>query len=316
LADSPDLTITDRLRAFATAFDREFERLLAADADVPPRLAEAMAYSALAPGKRVRPYVVCRAHALCGGMDPRKTTAGRDVGRRDQAWSVAVLPIAAAIECVHAFSLIHDDLPAMDDDDLRRGRPTNHVKFGEAMAILAGDALLALAFELVARDAPDGSDVRRMTLELARGAGWAGMIGGQAADVLAETEPPDAAIVDYIHTRKTARLFQASARLGSIAAAAPDATIDALGRYGLQLGRAFQIADDLLDVTASSEQIGKATGKDASAGKQTYPRCVSIAETRRLAARAAADAIAALDEFGPAADDLRALARFVVDREA
>ncbi|HEY3243646.1 MAG TPA: farnesyl diphosphate synthase [Phycisphaerae bacterium] len=305
MMSAPAFSIADRLTEFAVRFDEQFAKYLAPVGEVPPRLAEAVAYSALAPGKRVRPYLVCRSYALCSDGSAEVASATLEL---------QAVPLAAAIECVHAFSLVHDDLPAMDDDDLRRGRPTNHVKFGEGLAILAGDALLALAFELIARHAPTPERAARLTLELARGAGWSGMIGGQAADIMGEDAAPDPELVAFIHARKTARLFEASCRLGAIAAGARHETEAALASFGDQLGRAFQIADDLLDLTASSEQMGKATGKDAGAGKQTYPRCFGVTESGRRAARASAQAIAALDVFGPPADDLRALARFVVER--
>jgi geranylgeranyl diphosphate synthase type II len=286
----------DCLRKFATEFDREFARLLQPPEDVPPILAEAMRYSALSPGKRIRPYLVARCCELAGGS-------------RSGVWYVG-----AAVECIHAFSLIHDDLPAMDNDDLRRGRPTCHRKFGEAIAILAGDALVMLAFELLVRHGPDPVRVPQLILSLAKGSGWSGMIGGQAADVLGENEPPSIERARYIHERKTAALFEASCRMGSIAGGGTDDAISALAAYGKHLGQAFQITDDLLDVTSTAQLMGKRVGKDASASKQTFPQCVGMERSRAAAREGANEAVAQIVSFGEHADDLRALATYVVDR--
>ena len=285
------------LHQFAAEFDPRFEAMVSPSEDVPGELLEAVRYSALAPGKRIRPFLVVRCCELAGG-------------KRDAAWAAA-----AAIECIHAFSLIHDDLPAMDDDDSRRGQPSCHKKFGEATAILAGDALVVLAFELLVRHAADAGMAAKMVLELARGAGWSGMIGGQAADILGQSQPPTLSLAEYIHQRKTARLFETACRLGPIAGRASTAKIDALGHFGQMLGRAFQIVDDLLDVQARADDVGKRVKKDAQAGKQTFPRCVGI-DGSRDAARAACDAaVTALHPFGTDAADLCALARYVVDRD-
>jgi len=255
-----------------------------------------MRYSLLAPGKRLRPYLTCRCCCLAGG---------------DEA---SAYPVAAAVECVHAFSLIHDDLPAMDDDDVRRGQPACHVRFGEATAILAGDALLALAFELVAGATASQRLAGLLTLELARAVGTAGMIGGQAEDLAGEQHPPDQALTELIHLRKTARLFECACRLGAMLADNEGRAREALGDYGRHLGLAFQATDDLLDATATAEQLGKPTGKDAGRGKQTLVRCVGIEESRRRAAVYVDQAVAALAPFGPQADDLRELARYVLRR--
>ncbi len=286
----------ERLRAFAAKFDRRFDAYLTPAHGVPPELPAAMRYSALAPGKRLRPYLVTRCCELVGG----------ETG--------TVWPVAAAVECVHAFSLIHDDLPAMDDDDLRRGQPTCHRKFDEATAILAGDALVVLAFELLTREVADRDVASRLVLELASGTGWAGMIGGQAADVHGQSKPPSLEQVKYIHAHKTARLFETACRLGAIAGHADAGKLASAGRYGQMVGRAFQIADDLLDVTAGPTALGKDVGKDAMAGKQTFPRCVGVEGSRAAARNAVETAIAALGVFGPEADDLRELAEYVVDR--
>ena len=286
-----------RLSDFALKFDPAFASLLDPPPGVPPRLAEAMRYSALAPGKRFRPYLVVKSCELAGGT------------------FADALPPAGAIECIHAFSLVHDDLPAMDDDDLRRGRPTNHVVYGEAMAILAGDALLALAIELVARHVSDPARAGRIAAELARGTGWQGMIGGQVADIEGQNEPLDLNRVRYIHEHKTAALIAAACRVGAIAGGADAQTIERLGTYGESVGLAFQIADDLLDVTSSAGVLGKAVGKDAVAGKQTYPGCVGLEASRRAGLAAVEAAVSALAPFGHRAGELEELARFCVRRE-
>ncbi len=294
--DSTRASLSGRLADFAAEFDRRFEEYLTPDGDVPPLLLEAIRYSALAPGKRLRPYLVVRCCELAGGAGAK-------------AW-----PVAAAVECIHTFSLIHDDLPAMDDDDLRRGLPTCHRKFGEAAAILAGDALMVFAFELLARHVEDARLASGVIRELSRAAGWAGMIGGQSADVIGETEPPDLELAGYIHERKTAALFEVSCRLGAMIGGATQAEADRLARFGQMLGRAFQIADDLLDVTATQEVIGKQVRKDLGSGKQTFPRCVGIERSRLAARKTVEAAVAHLEGFAERADNLRALARYVVDR--
>lgn len=285
-----------RLQVFAAQFDAHLNDYLQTTSDVPSELLEAVRYSVLAPGKRIRPYLVVRCCELVGGS-------------RDDAW-----PVAAAVECVHAFSLVHDDLPAMDDDDVRRGRPTTHKQFGEAMAILAGDALVVLAFELLARHVLDRHLAGEMVLELAERTGWAGMIGGQAADIAGQSQDPSLDRTRYIHERKTAALFEGACRLGALAGRGTAADLAALGRFGRCLGRAFQIADDLLDVTSTAEKLGKKAGKDGGAGKQTYPRCVGV-EQSRIAAKAAADAaIAEIAGYGTAAGDLREIAVYAASR--
>ena len=285
-----------RLKTFTVEFDRRFDRLLKPAGEVPPELLEAMRYTALLPGKRLRPYLVTRCCELVGGD-------------RSDTWHVG-----AAIECVHAFSLIHDDLPAMDDDDLRRGRPSSHKQFGEALAILAGDALATLAFELLVRHSPNEQTAARTVLALADGAGWSGMIGGQTADVLGEAKPPSLALATYIHERKTASLFETACKLGAIVGGAEESAIAVLGRFGKLLGRAFQVADDLLDLTSTTDAMGKRVGKDAAAGKQTFPRCVGTKRSEEAARTCAEQAVAHLAPFDSEANDLRALANYVVDR--
>ncbi len=262
--------------------------------DVPPRLREAMGYSLFAGGKRLRPALVFAAGQLFGAKE-----------------DTLVVP-AAAIECVHTFSLVHDDLPAMDDDDLRRGKPTSHKVFGEAMAILAGDALLALAFEILTVGAPARSAA--MVRELAAATGASGMIGGQVADIEGERQEVTEARVRYVHERKTAALIAAACRLGVIAADGCDADLSALGHYGYHLGLAFQLCDDALDATATAQQLGKRAGKDTQAGKQTMVRLTGVEACLAAARREIDQAASALDPYGLAAEPLRALGEFVIQR--
>jgi geranylgeranyl diphosphate synthase type II len=262
----------------------------------PAPLAEAMRYALLAPGKRLRPTMVLLAAEACGG----------DIG--------AAMPAACAVEMVHAYSLVHDDLPAMDDDDLRRGRPTCHVKFGEALAILAGDALLTLAFETLAREIRPDALAGRCCLELARAAGATALVGGQADDLAAERFGGDAATLEAIHRRKTGAMFLVSLRLGGLCAGGDGEQLAALDAYGKSIGLAFQIVDDLLDEAGDEAAVGKRLNKDAGRGKLTFPRLWGVEESRRRAAALVSEASAALAHFGSAADGLEALARYVLER--
>jgi geranylgeranyl pyrophosphate synthase len=291
-----DEDIRTQLQEAAEGVNGALAACLSKCAGVSPRLVEAMRYSLESGGKRLRPALVLWSCELCGG---------------EQAVAV---PAAVAVECIHTFSLIHDDLPAIDDDDTRRGRPSNHTVFGEAMAILAGDGLLALAFEILARDIREPALAAAMVREVAVATGTQGMIGGECADVEGESAEPDAALVRRIHAAKTGCLIAVSCRLGAMAARAGDEEIAALDAYGRSLGLAFQEADDLLDATGDAASAGKPVGKDAGAGKQTYVRIVGIDEARRMAVAAADEAVASLAPFGPRASRLAALARYVVER--
>lgn len=265
--------------------------------DAPKAAVEPLQYALAGRGKRLRPTLTIEAAMACGG-------------RADDA-----LPAAAAVELVHTFSLVHDDLPAMDDDDLRRGRPTVHKQFDEAAAVLAGDALSAMAFEVLAIGYAERPNVAAATVrELARATGVVGMIGGQALDIAGENRRLDLDSLRDIHARKTGALLASACVLGGLAVAADDATIGRLRRFGQQLGLAFQIADDVLDVTATAEATGKATGKDATAGKNTYPSLVGLDEARRMADEAADAAVAELDPLGEKASGLQLLARFAARR--
>jgi geranylgeranyl pyrophosphate synthase len=265
----------------------------------PPRLVEAIQYSLTAGGKRLRPALVLEAARACGGGDPP---------------GPAVVTAAVAIELVHTFSLVHDDLPAMDNDDLRRGRPTNHKVFGEAMAILAGDAMLAMAFELIATDVPDAPVATALVRELSHATGPGGMIGGQVLDMAAENQALTRPQLEAVHAAKTGALLTAACRLGAIAAEASDAQRAAVTTFGRHIGLAFQIVDDVLDVTATPEELGKATHKDADRGKNTYPQLLGMAGSKAAAAEQLALGLTALEPLGAAAGGLRSLAKFVVER--
>ncbi len=265
--------------------------------DLAPGLIDAMRYATLGGGKRIRPMLTCAT----------AQSLGADCAR-------AFAP-ACAVEFVHAYSLIHDDLPAMDDDDLRRGRPTVHVAFDEATAILAGDALQTLAFETLISDASIAPDARiAMVGVLARAAGWYGMVGGQTLDMAATGRTISPGELEQLHRAKTGALLSASVELGAIAAGASDARRAALREFGASIGLAFQIVDDLLDVTQATEHIGKQSGSDAAVGKNTFPGLLGIDAARARARALHADAISALERIGIEAGPLHALARRVVER--
>lgn len=289
------------LAPITKAVDAYLPQALAIAEPCPPRLREAMAYSLLAPGKRLRPaLVVLACEAMGGTLD-------------------AALPAAAAVEMVHCYSLIHDDLPAMDDDDLRRGRPTCHKQFDEATAILAGDALLTLAFEVIAANAPP-AEVRPMVRVLAEAAGAAGMVGGQVLDLAAGDGVADVESLMRIHRLKTGALFRACAFLGWHSA--PDRTrnaldqpLERLNQYVANLGMAFQITDDLLDVHGDATTAGKAVNKDAARGKLTYPGLLGVDESRRRARAHCDAAVAAIEPLGPRGEKLKALVAMILERD-
>ena len=274
--------------------------VLARYAEAPRRLIEAVEYSLMAGGKRLRPALVLETAVACGAGSPPNPSA---------------LAAAGAIELIHTFSLVHDDLPAMDDDDLRRGRPTSHKVFGEAMAILAGDAMVAMAFEAIAADA-DPALAPALVSELAGATGPGGMIGGQVIDLASSGAAIDLPHLQALHRMKTGALLVAACRMGAIAAGASAGVLDAVTTYGRHLGLAFQIVDDLLDVTSTPEQLGKGTQKDAARGKTTYPGLIGIEPSRDEARRQLAASAAAVGGLGASAAGLQHLARFVVDRSA
>ena len=282
------------------SFRREIETALHEavhfDADCPARLAEAIRYSLLAPGKRLRPQLVLLACEISGG-DP-----------------TAALPAAVAVEMIHAYSLVHDDLPAMDNDDLRRGRPTCHKQFDEATAILVGDALQARAFELLATRVQPPETAARCCAELGRAAGATNLVGGQAADLVSEFQECSLSELEAIHRRKTGALFRVSLRLGALIANATDGQLAALDDYGTSLGLAFQVIDDLLDVSGSEQKMGKRLGKDHAQGKNTYPAILGVDASQALAEKLIEHACGALEIFGEAANPLRDIALFVRQR--
>jgi len=258
--------------------------------DIVGRLKAAIKYSLESPGKRIRGALALWCCELIAGA----------VNRDAQVAS-------AAIEMVHTYSLLHDDLPAMDDDDMRRGQASCHKKFDEATAILTGDALLALAFEVLAAEISESDISVRLIRTLASACGPAGMIEGQIADLQSQNSAGTVDILRHIHINKTAKMFAASAAMGGISGGANDEQIEHLLKYGLKLGLGFQIADDILDVSASSEQLGKTTGKDARQGKVTYPAVVGMAESKRIVESLCEEASQSLEIFGAGADILRQL---------
>jgi len=281
------------------AVDAQLERLLPAESAQPSSIHTAMRYSVFAGGKRIRP-ILCLETARIFTSDV----------------AASLFP-GCAIEFIHTYSLIHDDLPALDNDDLRRGKPTCHKKFGEATAILAGDALLTLAFETIAA-APVSPERRvAMVTEIATAAGTVkGMVGGQVADLEAEGKPVGPEMLEYIHRSKTAALIRASITAGAQCAGAPDADVARLRRFGETIGWAFQVTDDILDVTESSAALGKTAGKDIAQQKATYPAVFGLERAQQIAKELADSAIAELDPYGERAAHLRAIAEFLVLRRA
>ena len=281
----------------AAETDSLLDQLLPAGATPARRVIDAMRYAALGQGKRLRPFLLVEAATLFGVPRQRALRAG------------------AALECVHCYSLVHDDLPAMDDDDLRRGKPTTHKAFDEATAILAGDALLTYAFEILSDEAthPDATIRMKLVSGLARAAGLAGMVGGQMLDIEAETSAAAAlSDITLIQSLKTGALFSYACEAGAILGAADPAP---LRRYAEKIGLAFQIADDILDVESTPEALGKATQKDKGKGKATFVDLLGLAEAKSRAASLVAEAINSLSPYGDKADVLNEAARFIVARQ-
>ena len=264
----------------------------------PHTIHKAMRYSVFAGGKRLRPILCLASAESCGGDAP------------------GALPLACAVECIHTYSLIHDDLPCMDNDDLRRGMPTSHKVFGEGIAVLAGDALLTFAFELAAK-APGWPryPVGEIVQELAVAVGSRKLIAGQVVDLESEGKRVSLPVVRFIHESKTAALLRATIRLGAMSANAPPARLECLSKFGMALGLAFQVIDDILDVTQSSETLGKSAGKDAAAEKATYPAVVGLEESRKAAKRLTEEAHRSLQPFGRKSDVLHGIADYLLDRE-
>lgn len=301
-APPKDAKLADAQASDVAAIDSALEEALADGPGRPPRLLEAMRYAVLGPGKRLRPRLALMAARACGG-DPR-----------------AALPAGCAVEFVHAYSLVHDDLPAMDDDDLRRGRPTVHRQFDEATAILAGDALLALAFETLAAGATTPRLAAEGCRSLAAAAGPAALVGGQVDDLAGADGAPDdnedrLAHLEQIHRRKTGAMINVSLRLGALAAEASDQQLDALAAFGDALGLLFQVTDDLLDAAGDESAVGKRVGKDADRGKLTYPGLLGQRASREYAQELAATAQQSLAPLGEAAEPLRELTRLILKRD-
>jgi len=293
------MTLREYLAGQQQLVERELDRLVPPESAVPETIHRAMRYSLFAGGKRIRP-ILCMEAARAVADNPEGVTA-----------------CACALELIHTYSLIHDDLPALDNDDYRRGKLTNHKVFGEAMAILAGDALLTLAFQVLAQLPIDGRRRGALIEELATASGTVGgMIGGQVADLEGEGKPPNAELLESIHRAKTGALLRASLRLGAIYGGASEAHYAALSCYGEHVGLAFQIVDDILDVEESSEALGKTAGKDAQQQKITFPAVYGLESSRRMAEEECARAHSVLEPFGGRAARLHELADMIVRRKS
>ena len=296
---SPTAFDLERFLATRTeAVNRALDRFLPPATTRPATIHEAMRYSLFAGGKRMRPALCLAAAAACGGAE------------------ADAMPLACAVECIHTYSLVHDDLPAMDDDDYRRGKLTSHKVFGEGIAVLAGDALLTQAFEIAARCKgwPRYSH-QKIILELSDAAGSLQLIAGQVADLESEGKKISAKQLQYIHERKTSALLRCAVRLGGMSANCTPAQLKALTDFGYHVGLAFQVIDDILDVTQTSEKLGKTAGKDTKAQKATYPSIVGLEKSRRIAEQLTSRAFAALKMFRGKATALEALADYLLRRD-
>ena len=288
----------DRNRELVDAFFRDYYM----QPHTPPVLKEAMLYSVFAGGKRVRPILALASYEACGGNPS------------------AILPYASALELIHTYSLIHDDLPSMDNDDLRRGNPTNHKVYGEAVAILAGDALLTEAFTILSdpalSTAVTPSNLLSALRDIALASGLDGMVAGQVQDILSENKDPDAETLHFIHSHKTGTLIRASVRMGPILFGSEERVLAALSAYGAHVGLAFQIIDDILDVEGNTEELGKTVGADEKINKMTYPRLYGVGKSREIAEGLIADAQRAISFLPPAADPLRKIADYLLTRKS
>jgi geranylgeranyl diphosphate synthase type II len=294
----PDFFEQDRL-----AVDAALDRFLPTETTAPVSIHTAMRYSVFAGGKRIRPILCLEAARI---FEP--------TAQPDQSHAMHA---ACAIEFIHTYSLIHDDLPALDNDDLRRGKPTCHKQFGEATAILAGDGLLTLAFQIIGESSTSAERTLAILQEVSSAAGTVnGMVGGQVADVESEGKRVEPQTLEYIHRSKTAALIRASVSAGAISAGSGIADVARLRKFGETIGWAFQVTDDILDVEESSAALGKTAGKDIAQQKATYPAVFGVAQSHEIAAKLANDAIAQLDSFGERASRLRDLAEFLVHRRA
>jgi geranylgeranyl diphosphate synthase, type II len=293
------MTLPNFFEADRALIEKALERILPPENTQPASIHRAMRYSVFAGGKRLRPVLCLEAARMFS----------EDVSGAAQ--------VGCALEFIHTYSLIHDDLPALDNDDLRRGKPTCHKVFGEALAILAGDALLTLAFETLANAPVDPARRVRIIAEIGAAAGTVnGMVGGQVADIEAERKPVDAAGLEYIHRSKTAALIRASVVAGAIAGGARDEDLERLTRFGENIGWAFQVVDDILDVEESSAALGKTAGKDQAQQKATYPALYGLEKSRAIAAELEVKALGELSSYGERADRLLALGRYLVARRS
>lgn len=264
--------------------------------DCPKRLSGAMSYSLMAGGKRIRPILAIAGYEAGGGR------------------SGNIMPVASSLELVHTYSLIHDDLPAMDNDDFRRNKPTAHRVYGEAVAILAGDALLTDAFNIISNSGVSPGKLVRVIRELTKAAGPEGMVGGQTVDIILEGKKAKKKDIVYIHSHKTGALIRGSVRIGAIMAGASPAKLKALTEYGEKIGLAFQIIDDILDIICTKEEMGKSTGSDDAKGKNTYPSTFGLKESEKIAERLVDDSVKALKGFDRKADPLREIAGYILLR--
>ncbi|ACV63379.1 Polyprenyl synthetase [Desulfofarcimen acetoxidans DSM 771] len=291
----------NELKKIAGQVDAALNRYLLPESSCPEIIHRAMRYSIFAGGKRLRPAMLIAAAEAVGGSADK------------------VMPAACALELIHTYSLIHDDLPSMDDDDYRRGKPTNHKVFGEAMAILAGDALLTMSFQLLAglsgRNGIAPADVVRVIADISAAAGTTGLIGGQVVDIVSANQEIDAGTLEYIHTKKTGALFRAAIRSGAVLSGADDEELKSLTNYAEHFGLAFQITDDILDVAGDMQKTGKPVGSDEKNNKATYPALYGLEEAYRLAGYSAEQALYALEPFGEKANFLKELVKFVVNRD-
>ncbi len=295
------MNIAEYLERKRLDVDRFLDQVAPPAAIPPTALHDSLRYSLMAGGKRVRPILTIAAAEALGETPP------------------GLMAAACSLELIHTYSLIHDDLPSMDNDDYRRGKPTNHKVYGEAMAILAGDALLTMAFDLISRpDLMKGCDpVRQVRIiqELAFGSGNMGMVGGQVFDIQAENKDIDLSTLQNIHKHKTGMLIRAAVRMGAIAAGSNDRQLDDMTGYAEDIGLAFQIADDVLNVTGTREELGKNPNTDAERGKKTYPTFYGVEGAKKLADDCVGRAINRLSSFGPSADPLREIARYITARK-
>ncbi len=297
------MDIREYLQQKKECVEQALARYFPSESDIPSTLSAAMRYSLFAGGKRIRPVLAMAAFEAVGGKEEK-----------------IVLPFACALEMIHTYSLIHDDLPAIDNDDYRRGKPTCHKMFGESMAILAGDALLTDAFRLMTEssvlDASCGGLIVEQIHRVARAAGLAGMVSGQVVDVESERKEVDLKTVQYIHVHKTGAMILASVQVGARLGGASESAFRSLTRYGEEIGLAFQIADDILNVEGDPRLLGKSTGTDLSKRKATYPAVIGLEASKARAKKSVALAVESLKLFGPEAEPLREIAQFIVSRQS